>query len=254
MASEGEGRVLLVDIGNSRIKWGIGSGGRLAAGPSFASDPGAVADAVDRLWGDLPAPASVVASNVAGPAIGERVQDWVKQRWRLDIRFVRPEARAYGVVNGYESPAKLGADRWVALVALRKFYPLPACIADCGTAITVDVLDAGGRHLGGLIAPGLTLMRQALTQRAPGLEAANGSDQGLLARNTAAAMLSGARQAGAGLIERTLREAGRLLGSDPHLVLSGGDAQTLAAELSIPYALAPELVLQGLLIIAENNP
>jgi type III pantothenate kinase len=130
---------------------------------------------------------------------------------------------------------------------------LPACIADCGTAITVDLLDAEGRHLGGLIAPGLTLMMQALTQRAQGLQMANGSYQGLLARNTAAAMLSGARHAGVGLIERTLRETGRLLGCEPHLVLTGGDAETVAAELSVPYALAPGLVLQGLLIITENT-
>jgi len=253
MSSKGEGGVLLVDIGNSRIKWGLGRGGRVDAGRPLASNLAVLKDDLDRVWSNVPASSSVVASNVAGPEIGQRVQEWVERHWGLEIQFVQPEGRAYGVVNGYENPDKLGVDRWVALVALRKFYPLPACIADCGTAITVDALDSGGRHLGGLIAPGLTLMRQALMQRAPGLTLADGTYQGLLARNTAAAMLSGARQACAGLIERTLREIGKLLGCDPHLVLSGGDAQTLATELSVPYALAPDLVLQGLLIIAENT-
>jgi type III pantothenate kinase len=253
MSFRGEGGVLLVDIGNSRIKWGLGKNARVDAGRPFASDATALTGEFDRFWGDLPAPSSVVACRVADAEIGQRLREWVERHWGLTIRFVQPESQAYGVVNGYDTPEKLGVDRWVALVAVRKFYPLPACVADCGTAITVDALDSEGRHLGGVIAPGLTLMRQSLIQRVPALSLAAGDYHGLLARNTAAAMLSGARQAGAGLIERTVRETGRLLGCDPHLVLSGGDAQTLAVELSVPYVLAPELVLQGLLIIAENT-
>lgn len=254
MFSDRGGPRLLVDIGNSRIKWGLGENGRVDAGPPFAAECAPLMGELDRQWGGLPAPASVVVSNVAGSEIGACLQNWVGRRWGLPVRFVLPEACAYGVVNGYENPEQLGVDRWVCLVAARHAHPLPACIADCGTAITVDALDACGNHLGGLIAPGLTLMQQALIQRTQGLHQGEGVYSGLLAGNTAAAMMNGARQAGVGLIERTLRAAGRLLGCEPHLVLTGGDAQTIAAELSVPYALAPNLVLQGLLAIAENAP
>lgn len=244
---------LLVDIGNSRIKWGLGKSGQVTSGPPVASNLAVLTDELDRLWGALPAPLSVVASNVAGPEIGLCVRKWVARRWHLKLIFVQPEAEAYGVVNAYENPEKLGVDRWVCLVALRKSQPLPVCVADCGKAITLDVLDANGRHLGGLIAPGLTLMTEALSRRTQGLPLADGSYQGLLARDTSAAMLSGARHAAVGLIERTLHETGTLLGCVPSLALTGGDAETLAGELSLPYALVPDLVLQGLLIISENT-
>ena len=244
--------LLLVDIGNSRIKWGLGRNGRLDAGTPFSSDVEALTDEMGRLWGDLSAPTAVVVSNVAGPSRGGRMRDWVWRHWGLQVHFVQPEARGYGVVNAYENPAKLGVDRWICLVALRELHPLPACIADFGTAITVDVMDAAGRHLGGLIAPGLTLMRQALTQRTAGLQEAGGIYQGLLARNTAAALLSGVRQASVGLLERVVREASRQLGCELRVVLTGGDAETVAAELAMPHVLAPNLVLQGLLIMAEN--
>lgn len=254
MPSEGVGKSLLVDIGNSRIKWGLSENGKLDAGRPFAVDESMLRNELDRRWGDLPIPSAVVASNVAGPVIRELMEGWVRRRWGVRIRFVVPESHAFGVINGYEEPTALGVDRWVCLVAVRQSYPLPACVADCGTAITIDTLDVTGRHLGGLIAPGLTLMTQALAQRAQSLRPVDGSYQGMLASNTGAAMLSGARHAGVGLIERTLREVEKILGSSPCLLLTGGDADTVAAELSVPLTLVPDLVLQGLLTITENTP
>lgn len=252
MCGECSGTLLLVDIGNSRIKWAQGEKGKLKIGRPFATHLPNLTDRLDRLWSDLPVPVCVVASNVGGDVVRALMVDWIERRWGLGIHFVVPQSQAHGLINAYEEPTALGADRWVCLVAVRHSYPLPACIVDCGTAITIDVLDQSGRHLGGLIAPGLALMTRALANRAHGLRSVEGVYQGMLARNTAAAMLSGSRHAGVGLIERALRGVGDLLACKPDLLLTGGDADTIAAELSVPFTLVPDLVLQGLLTLAED--
>lgn len=248
-----DANILLVDIGNSRVKWGLASAGSLVTGTAFATASASLPDEFERCWGELPL-ARIWVANVAGPEIGLALQIWSQARYGFEPRFIRSEARANGVVNGYDVPERLGVDRWAALVAAREACAGPACVADCGTAITLDVLDGEGRHLGGMIAPGVELMRQALTGKALGLANIAAEYRGVLARDTGAAMASGSIQAAAGLIERGLAEAARRLGCAPALLLCGGDADTIAAEFGAPCQLKPDLVLEGLLVIAGSEP
>jgi type III pantothenate kinase len=246
-------RFILVDIGNSRVKWGRAEQGKLVAGEPFATDAGALGRHLDSRWRDLSAPDAVYVSSVAGADMAERLADWIASRWRVPVRFARAEAQACGVINGYERPEQLGVDRWVGLLALPEHYGLPACLADCGTALTFDVLDAGGRHLGGLIAPGPALMKRSLSQGTRGISVVEGPVQDFLGRNTAACVESGVIRACAGLVEKSVRETAALLGRLPNLVLSGGDGETIGRCLAIPYRFDADLVLRGLLTLAERD-
>jgi len=245
------GAALLIDIGNSRVKWGWASQGRITPGEPFPTQ--ASLDEFPRRWRDALAPAQVVVANVAGNGIGDRLKAFTKQRWGLAPRFVYSQAQAFGIINGYTNPEKLGVDRWLALIGARHAGPGPVCVADCGTALTVDALDAEGLHLGGLIAPGLALMRAALARGTHALPLADSDAEGGLAHDTAAAIESGTRQAAAGLVERAFRETARRLGAAPRLLLTGGDAPAVGADLEIPYDIKPELVLEGLYMVAQGN-
>lgn len=246
------GGLLLVDIGNSRVKWGWAGAGRIEPGEPFATP--AAAPVFPDAWMDAPPPGQIVVANVAGEGVAAALRAWSEGRWRLSPRFVRAEAEGFGVANGYETPGKLGVDRWVALVGARRACAGPVCVADCGTAVTFDALDGAGRHLGGLIAPGLALMRGSLARGTRGLVLAGGEAQDGLARDTAAAIAAGTRQAAAGLVEHAFRAAARELGVAPSLLLTGGDAPDVAAALAVPCEVRPNLVLEGLLAIALGPP
>jgi type III pantothenate kinase len=244
---------LLVDIGNTRVKWGRVEDGRLVAGTPFPSDGADLQDHLDRQWRALGAPDAVYVSNVIGAETAGRMTEWIVRHWSCPVRCVRTEAQGYGVVNGYERPEQLGVDRWVGLIALRRDHALPACVADCGTALTFDVLDADGRHLGGLIAPGPALMKRALMQETRGVRAVDGRAPEFLGRDTAAGVASGVIRACAGLVEKSVRETAEYLGCTPTLVLSGGDGEAIGRCLAVPYRLEPDLVLRGLFTIAEDG-
>ncbi|CAI8921804.1 type III pantothenate kinase [Methylocaldum szegediense] len=243
---------LLVDIGNSRVKWGIVQDDRIVSGQPFPSAAESLEKSLSHYWLSLPVPHRIYACNVAGSNAEQIITAWTQRYWGNAPHFVRSAERSYGVLNGYEEPEKLGVDRWVSLIALRMLARGPACVVDCGTALTFDVLDADGRHLGGLIAPGLAMMKQSLVRDTKGIRDIDCSDSRFFGRNTAAAVKGGVLAACTGLIERSVREAAKELGQMPELVLTGGDANEVADTLEAPCTVVPDLILRGLLRIARS--
>ena len=145
---------LLVDLGNSRLKWAwleAGLPGKAAALSHRAQE---LDRQLDAGWGAMPVPARVLLSSVAASQRTEQFRAWVRGRWGLQVEQVFSRARALGVTNAYANPRHLGVDRWLALVAVRRRFPGPACIVDCGSAITIDGLadPAGAIGYGGLYA------------------------------------------------------------------------------------------------------
>lgn len=244
--------VLLVDAGNSRIKWGLGHKGRIQAGVPFCSRGAGLEQDLQRLWAGLPKPDRILVSNVAGNQTANALSDWSLHTWGLTPHFVRSQRAACGVINGYEEPEALGVDRWVALIAAHGLYREPLCIADCGTALTLDSMDAQGRHLGGLIAPGLGLMRQSLGAGTAALSSLPTGRNAVPACNTADAVQSGTLHMESALIERFARHMESRFGAVPRLLLTGGDAPAVSNELKIPNEMEPDLVLRGLVLIAED--
>jgi type III pantothenate kinase len=161
---------------------------------------------------------------------------------------------ACGVQNGYESPQQLGVDRWMALIASWDRFHSAACIVDCGTAVTLDALSHDGRHLGGLIAPGLRLMQKALSSGAQALKDIPGGRVRLLANNTEDAIAAGTFFALTALIDSFVDKVQAELSTPALTILTGGDAPAVLPRLSTHAILEPDLILCGLAVVARAGP
>jgi len=252
--------MLLVDMGNSSIKWaifdqdGLGSQERL----SYQSDN--LNNLLTQAWQMLNIPSGVWVSNVAGSQKAEILSHWVKFHWGLKPTFLKTARGECGIKNGYQNPEQLGVDRWLALIGAYQLETGPLCVVDCGTAVTLDVLSADGYHQGGLILPGVTTMYNALKMdtyalepHLTGFENLSGVVEKLfLAHDTQMGITLGTLYAIMGLLEyviNTLEKSGKKV----ILILTGGSAYALEPLLQRPYLLRPDLVLQGLSTVVKQS-
>jgi len=241
-------RVLAIDAGNTRIKWGLHDGEGWLVQDWIAT---ARAGAIGARWVKLAPAQAAVGCNVAGEGV-QRVLAAAARRLALPLRFVASRARQCGVVSSYDRPAQLGADRWAALIGAWGLFHGACVVVNVGTTMTVDALTGDGVFLGGMIVPGPDLMRSSLARNTAGLKPQAGKFAFFPAR-TADAMASGSINALAGAIERMqrfMREAG---GPTPLVVLSGGAAEAVVPALNVPMEVVDNLVLEGLLRIALDN-
>jgi type III pantothenate kinase len=249
-------RRLLVDIGNSRLKWCLLRGAALGR-QHVASLEGTGTPAFAQLARAARGVDAILAVSVAGSARERLLRGALRAAGLPAPRFVRSTAGAAGVRNGYREPWRLGVDRWVAAIGAWHAAGArrPVCVVDIGTATTVDVVDARGRHHGGLIAPGPALMQRALLWGTRGIAVrARGSSAraaSSLGRDTGAALRAGALQATAALIERAAADARRRHGPATRLYLTGGGAAEVRALLRTTCLLRPNLVLRGLAVLAH---
>ncbi|ROR34976.1 type III pantothenate kinase [Inmirania thermothiophila] len=236
--------ILLVDIGNTHLRWGVWREGALHPGGAVARGGGE--GRLREAWAGLAPPARVAVSNVGGEAAAAQVRAASLALWGLEPRLLRPTAACAGVVNAYPRPDRLGADRWAALLAARARAPQGAVVVDCGSAITVDGLDAAGRHLGGVILPGLGRMYRILAHEI-GLDALPLAEAGteIPVTDTAPAVANGALCAALGGLLRAAAAVEARLGPAPARLITGGDAVLLAPHLGPGWTLAPHLVLEG---------
>jgi type III pantothenate kinase len=268
---------LLIDAGNSRVKWALAQadGTQTHAG-AFSHGGQLVKGTGDPLqsrhepdWSTLPAPGSAWLSNVAGDAVARRIDAFIDRRWPgLARTTIRSAAQQCGVTNGYTTPSQLGSDRWAGMIGARAAFPgEPLLIATFGTATTLEALNADGVFVGGLIAPGWSLMMRSLgehTAQLPTLDAA--AARGLLADEPAAttraawfatdtprSLSSGCALAQIGLIERMWRDLQEEWQVPVRLVVGGGAAGELVQALGVPYTRHDSLVLAGLALIAAQG-
>ncbi|MGE5027590.1 MAG: type III pantothenate kinase [Betaproteobacteria bacterium] len=238
-------RILALDAGNTRIKWGLHDGKSwLEQGWESTAD----AARLESAWQKLAAPDQIIASNVAGPAVRKQMEAACKH-WPAAVHWAVADKSRCGVHNGYEQPAQLGSDRWAALIAARAIVPDGCVVVNAGTALTADVLSAEGVFLGGIIVPGLAAMQHALAGSTAAVTAAGGGWKNFPA-NTADAAYSGALAALAGAVERMAGALAGEQGCPPLCLLSGGDAAVLQPLLSGRTLMVDNLVLEGLIRIA----
>lgn len=240
---------LLLDIGNSRLKWACSTGEQLSHHGAVVRDE-KIFSALAETWRQWPRPQRIVASNVAGDEFAKRLYDWVKEYWNLGVEYVAVEQGLHGLEIAYPQPQLFGVDRWVALVAARHLYPGTLCVIDSGTAVTIDVVNESGKHLGGVIVPGLALMRSTLLQRSSGvsrgIESATASAHMLLGCDTRSGVERGALYAVAGAITHTLAKIKAELAQPITTIITGGDAEAVLNETAAKYHHLPHLVLHGL--------
>ncbi len=236
--------ILLLDIGNSRLKWALVSAldAPLPAPQALAhaGDPGAALAALAADW-RLARPRAVYLADVTAAVHGDAVDSAIAQGFGCEAQRAVSTAHCAGLVSAYAEPARLGVDRWLAMLALWCRYRAALVVASAGTALTLDVVDGAGQHQGGVIAPGLAAMIDATLGRTR--FAVGAIDQPFnrgLGQDTESCVRQGALHAAAGLLDRLAGEA------DGHRVLCGGDAATLQPLLASPWQHEPDLVLAGL--------
>jgi type III pantothenate kinase len=250
--------IIVVDAGNTRLKWARAEGGRPAASDSVVHSED-LETAMATFAAALPAQVTrVLDANVAGPRMEASLRETLRGCGLPAPEFVVVAAEAHGVQCGYSDPGRLGVDRWVAAVAAYAVVGDAVAVIDAGTTITLDVVDADGRHLGGLIfaGPGLTAAALQAGTRGIGRTAiAQSRPVGIavLGRSTDEAVGNAALLGVAAGLERALDAVASELTRRPAVVLTGGDAGRLQEWLETDVHLRADLVLEGLALMAENR-
>jgi len=254
-------RTLLIDAGNTRLKWGVLEDGEI-------SETGDVPQADIRDTGlaaltrNLPRDVEYAfVSNVAGQRFATRLTGVLSAHAGCDTGFARTSNAACGVSNAYPDPRQMGVDRWAAMIGAWREFQSAVLIVDAGTAVTLDALDSKGKHLGGQIVPGFALMAGSLNRETSDIEVFDAAEEQLLSRDlgifadsTAGCVSEGVANAVAGAIERAISVL-RSSAYDPELVLTGGDASRILQAVNITPHHRPELVLAGLAeLLVEERP
>lgn len=245
--------VLLIDIGNTNLKWSVMNNDQLSPVYSQSHKTLSPEDLAQSCWKTIDAPNRIYMANVAGQALGKSLSKWMRSVWGLTPVMLSAKHEALGVINGYQDPGQLGIDRWLTLLAVRADETGAVCIVDCGTALTIDFMTAAGVHHGGMILPGLNLMRESLLRDTKIPRVTEVEIESIFAKDTAAAVAAAALHASAALIERALQEAQRHQLGTLTLILTGSDADTIASVLSVPYKIDSGLVMKGLALLAASE-
>ncbi len=254
--------VLLIDMGNTRIKWIWAVDGRI---DEETCSRGGL-DAFRRFTkshADEP-PSRVLLSSVAAEERTSAVTDACNSRWAVTISRLVSSRQQAGIRNAYEQAETLGVDRWLAIVGAAHSYGKPVVIWDLGTATTLDAVDAEGQHLGGYIFPGPATMLEALRSgtalTVPGdLSGApenppTGQDHSISpGQTTADCIIQGVRATQVGALNQFLRYISPQVGN-PTLVVTGGAAQELLSGLKFKHIYDPWLVFRGMLTTENQSP
>ena len=249
---------LALDVGNTRLKWTLYD--QPAAGARMLAQGAEFLEQIDRLgdgvWSQIPEPTRMLGCIVAGQAVKHRVQEQMEQ-WNVEPRWVVASEAEAGLVNGYDFPARLGADRWVAMIGARHRMQArgerrPMVVVMVGTAVTVEAVDAQGRFLGGFILPGHGIMLRALESGTAGLHVPTGEVRPF-PTNTSDALTSGGTFAIAGAVECMVRNVRQHCGEEPACFMTGGAGWKMAPALSVDFELTESLIFDGLLVIAQER-
>jgi type III pantothenate kinase len=247
---------LAIDVGNTRLKWALYE--TSAPGAELIAHGAEFLDNIDKLsegaWADMRKPHHMLGCIVAGDAIKRRVEAQMES-WDFSPQWVYPSAQEAGLVNGYDHPTRLGADRWVAMIgAWHRMRALgqkrPMVVTMVGTAVTVDATDAEGKFLGGFILPGHGIMLRALESGTAGLHVPTG-EVCAFPKNTSDALTSGGTFAIAGAMEKMVGQLHQTYGIEPFCVMTGGAGWKMAPSISAPFELVDNLIFDGLLEVAR---
>jgi type III pantothenate kinase len=246
---------VVVDVGNSRIKWGRCAGGAVAQTVALPPDAPDVWQRQFDGWGLSVASLWAVAG--VHPQRRDALVRWLEGRGGRV--WVAADPRQLPLEVRLEHPERVGIDRLLNAAAARLCWErrrLPAVVADAGSAVTVDWLDEDGAFRGGTIFPGLRLMVRALhdyTALLPLVEVQEPCPY-VPGLSTTQAMQAGVYYATAGGINTLI---GLLCARSPrptHIYLTGGDAWLLSQAVDRRAEVWPEMTLEGLRLSAEAQP
>jgi type III pantothenate kinase len=249
--------VLLVDIGNTRIKWARLNGDRVGRLHAAAHSGWGAEDFARRLIASVKGLERIVVASVAGAKVDKVLATAAERAGAPKPEFVASRRRAAGVTVGYIEPWRLGVDRFVGVIGAHHLFDHRAvCVVGVGTALTIDLVDADGTHRGGAIIPAPGLMVESLLKHTNGIRrrarGGGAGGAGLFARSTRAAIGQGALYAAAATIDRAVAEARSVVGRAPQVVLTGGGARVVQPLMRCASVSVPDLVLRGLAMLCSE--
>lgn len=252
---------LVIDAGNSRIKWATSDKEIFEFGGAHTYKNREFVELANEVWGNLEKPSGVYIANVAGLGLAQQLTLWVEKHWQCPIVFIKPLLSGYGINNQYATPFELGADRWADAIAAWKKCQHAVAIFDAGTSITLDIIDAQGNLLGGTISPGINMMIDSLLKGAVGLRETldlnyntmRGADLVLSGRDTKENILSGCLLPAIAFMEMSAIKLQEKFNEPFKCFVTGGDSEILMPHLSDLFEHHPFLVLEGVSKIAEGK-
>ena len=251
-------KILLMDIGNTRIKWGVLENKALSGIGSLLTPHSSDFD-LKPLFMSVPSDVkSIVASCVLSKKTQTKLAESFSDHFKLVVRFIEPINRFSGLTNGYNNPSKLGADRWAAMVGAHNEFGGNILVVDMGTAITIDYINAEGVHQGGQILPGLKSFFNILNQSTGSINTkinindTAAQDIKKWGKNTDDAVISGAMSAISGAINAAVFSF-KIEDSMPSVILTGGDAIYFKDLFDYSLSYRPNLVLEGLARILDEE-
>lgn len=247
--------ILLFDIGNTNTHVGLADDKRIVRHtdiPTRDFVAGRAAEKLSAFVGKRVPHAAAICSVV--PRATPRVQSAIWKLWRVRALELSPKTLR-GVGIDYPKPSSIGPDRLANAVAARHHFGAPSVVVDFGTAVTFDVVDARGNYVGGVIAPGLAAMTDYLHERTALLPRIKIREvKSPIGKSTEHAMLVGAVHGYRGLVRELIGELRRELGAKRlPVVATGGYAKLIASKLPDISACEPNLTLEGLRLVVNNQ-
>ena len=242
---------LLIDFGNSRCKWASLENQDLQDANAYiykSEDPMHRAkEVVEKICFD--SIQEIHAVSVLGDTFNQEFCEQVDKQAGIITKLHVSQLDSFGVTLAYANPSSYGADRYAALIAAHYKTSGAKIVIDCGTATTVDAIDACGKHLGGLIIPGIELMCSALANKASGItmpKQANATQ--LFNDNTADAVYSGSALVLNHGVRGIIQEIIDNINQHVTVYVTGGESSMISLN-DIEYMDCPNLVLEGLRIM-----
>lgn len=249
--------ILLIDLGNTRIKWAILESQGIRFGGAHAYKTLGLSNVLSDVWNALSDIEGVWIASVAEASLHHELLGWIQSHWRVTPQVVQSQAEYFGVKNRYEISEQLGVDRWLNLIAARAEFKTAFCIVDCGSFLTIDVVDAEGQHLGGYITPGLDMMYAALSHFSQGrLQAempAHIDNILQLGISTDSCVMNGCCQTLVHFINQVTQTLSVQFRGEITYILSGGDANLLMPLLTQQYEHRPALIFEGMALLVREK-
>ena len=255
MANKIKNNILLVDIGNSSLKWCIADYNGLSAMSQQLYPKDIIVDFFINIWCVLEKPNGIIVSCVAQDIVWQALEKACFELWNIKVEKVKSPKKQHGLINAYENALSLGSDSWCAMLGGLQQTNSAFIVINAGSALTVDVVNEAGQHLGGYIVPGVNMMKQSLGLHTAQVQVDSTSNAMVdlsLGRSTEDCVESGIHLMVVKYLE-AIYEKVALDMNGCQTFVSGGDAISIADLLSFNCDVVPDLVLRGLAVIATDN-
>ena len=239
---------ILFDIGNTSIDWAIEEQGEFSKYGKMNHGAIPVHDGLDKQFHmENLQPEHILLANVGDSRIMASLTSWVEKYWQVELWQAQVLSEFNGLKNSYTDTRQMGVDRWLAMVAAWDSHKSALCIVSCGTALTIDLIDESGQHLGGYIMPGINLMQQALVQNTEQINSPISNTISIdLAKDTSSAINHGACLAAIATIDRAVAMSQDKYKLKATCIITGGAASLIKPALNQTFLYEPDIVLRGL--------